>query len=324
MLRGLGDSPSGSEEAAYAAFDGEGTGSVKEVGMKKMDDGMEELKKDGKEMGLKDIGQDDDVKQETKIEVKKKAPPNKVTIRTDEGEPKDDDEYENYLLKSPTTQKIAKKGSTEMVMIGLMDQLAESVSESNVRLVELEAKTMKKAESNISNNQVAKVLGSLEKIAGRLEKLETAQGAHKSTVKDAKMNEPRNIKDNRDGNREEWYGAVAKGNDGPGIYRSWAVTSTMVLGHPNAVFQKFGSFEEAQEFVEDYQRVQAQMKIKYYAVFNEHDGTSGIYKNWEDASKYVNNISGAQIKRFKSMDEAEQYLMDRCETFEEKEEGNCN
>jgi hypothetical protein len=315
-LRGLGESPSGSEEAAYyAAFDGEGMGSPKKVGMKTRSAGVEEWQKEGKERGL-----EENVKQEAKGEVKKKVPP---TVHTDDGMLKDDDEYENYLMKSPTIQKIAKKGSTEMVMIGLMDRLAESVSESNVRLVELEAKTMEKAESNISDNQVAKVLGSLERIAGRLERLETAQGAYKSTAKDVRMNAPRSNKDTREGNREEWYG-VAKGKDGPGIYRSWAVTSTMVLGHPNAVFQKFGSFEEAQEFVEDYQKVQVQVNTKYYVVFNEQDETSGIYENSEKASKHVNNVSGARLKRFKSIDEAEQYLMDHRETYEKKEEEKRN
>ena len=49
-------------------------------------------------------------------------------------------------------------------------------------------------------------------------------------------------------------------------------------------------------------------KKQYYVVIKGR--TPGIYTNWEDCKAQVNGFKGAKYKRFKSIQEAQQYIAD--------------
>jgi hypothetical protein len=132
-LRELGSSPGGSAEAGY--------GDLLEKGSEGK---SEDIKKEGDGRGGKDVGRggkdvgkvkDEEVHGGRRKDMTEKSRPR--AIDTDflgvasEG-------HENHLLSSPTVQEIAKKGNTEMALIGLMDRLAGAVTESNTRIAGLE------------------------------------------------------------------------------------------------------------------------------------------------------------------------------------------
>jgi hypothetical protein len=105
-LRELGSSPGGSAEAGY--------GDLLEKGSKGK---SEDIKKEGDGRGGKDVGKvkDEEVHGRRRKDMTEKARPR--AIDTDflgvagEG-------HDNHLLSSPTVQEIAKKGNTEMALIG--------------------------------------------------------------------------------------------------------------------------------------------------------------------------------------------------------------
>ena len=49
---------------------------------------------------------------------------------------------------------------------------------------------------------------------------------------------------------EKPYYAVARGKEGPAIYRTWPQCKEQVIGFENARYKKFNTEKEAKEFVE--------------------------------------------------------------------------
>jgi hypothetical protein len=117
----------------------------------------------------------------------------------------------------------------------------------------------------------------------------------------------------------DWWYAVGKGKDGTsGVFPSWAEASNLVLGTSGAIVKKFRDYEKAVEFVMTFQTPEPKETIvipepptpglSWFAVAKGKHGICNIFQSWEEAWEFFLGIPGALVQKFKTREEALEFL----------------
>jgi hypothetical protein len=132
--------------------------------------------------------------------------------------------------------------------------------------------------------------------------------------------------------KTKYFYGIGHGLDGAhGIYTSWGEAAPLVVGVSKAIFQRFGTWEEAQDFVSATQALRRQqaeaqptgtaLSDVWYAVTNSKNGSYDIFPNWPAAQLHVVNISGASVRKFRTYGEAQGYVEGHASAWEQSTAG---
>jgi hypothetical protein len=127
----------------------------------------------------------------------------------------------------------------------------------------------------------------------------------------------------------KYYYGVGQGLGGAyGVYSSWGEVGPLVVGVSKAIFQRFGSWQEANDFVESTQalkkqRIDAQPSGMpdsdvWYSVTNSKTGYYEIFPSWPAAQIHVVNVSGASVRKFRTYGEAHDYVDSHAVAWKQK------
>jgi viroplasmin and RNaseH domain-containing protein len=203
----------------------------------------------------------------------------------------------DVFLKSPTLQKLDASGMTSnavepatMMMFGMMDEMKKTMERMNSELTALKL-TPSKERMVVSSYEVPDVQPFTMPIKKEI------PSASKSGA---------------------CYG-VGHGLDGVhGVFKSWGEVAPLVMGVSKAVYRRFNSYDEAQEFVDISQAVKASQQSElpdgvpssdiWYSVTNSKIGQFSVFPSWTAAQQHVTNVSGASVRKFGTYGEAQSYV----------------
>jgi hypothetical protein len=214
-------------------------------------------------------------------------------------------------------REIAKVRKTEAGMHGLMDRLASAVVATSERIKTFETGTTKNDhKEDKTSDQLASMTTMMSRMMERMEKLEVGDtGSHSMKPAPAVITPTKEI-------NKHWYG-VGHGRDGPKIYSDWGITALVVNGYSGTVYQRFGTLEAAQHFMDSYGGSEKEAApTTMYAVFNMNTGLKGIYYGWKEALDAFNGIRGAKAKKFGNLEDAQDWLSLQQECYDERRERN--
>jgi hypothetical protein len=203
----------------------------------------------------------------------------------------------DVFLKSPTLKKLDASGMASnavdpatMMIFGMMDEMKRTMMENmNSELSALNL-TPSKERVLVSPYEVSNV---------------------KPPTISVKKESP-------SASKSEAYYGVGHGLDGVhGVFRSWDEVASLVMGVSKAVYRRFNSYDEAQEFVDISQAVKAKQRSElpdgmpssdtWYAVTNSKIGQFAVFPSWTAAQQHVTNVSGASVRKFCTYGEAQSY-----------------
>jgi viroplasmin and RNaseH domain-containing protein len=103
----------------------------------------------------------------------------------------------------------------------------------------------------------------------------------------------------------EWY-AVAKGKDGAcGVFDNYEEAKGLVYRVSGAVWKKFKFYEDAWKYLQDHMNDGAEEDTGwFYGVANGKEGFNGVLIDYPTAKKLVDKISGATWKKFRTQEDA--------------------
>jgi hypothetical protein len=200
----------------------------------------------------------------------------------------------DVFLKSPTLKKLDASGMASnavepatMMMFGMMDEMRKTMERMNSELTALKL-TPSKERTVVNPYEVPEVKPITIPI--------------KKEIPSAS-------------NSGAYYG-VGSGLDGVhGVFRSWGEVAPLVMGVSKAVYRRFHSYDEAQEFVDIEQAVQTQQRSElpdgvpssdiWYSVTNSKIGQFSVFPNWAAAQRHVTNVSRASVRKFCTYSEAQ-------------------
>ncbi|KAH3667005.1 hypothetical protein WICMUC_005352 [Wickerhamomyces mucosus] len=132
----------------------------------------------------------------------------------------------------------------------------------------------------------------------------------KSSTSNSDAIKPTPIMKKKDTNNT--FYAVAKGKQ-IGIFTNWDDCKKNVNGFPGAIYKRFNSGHEAQQFMkskisefkspDDSIATKASRNASFYGV-NFKDGKSKIFDNWKDCQKATSGVQGTTFKSFDSYEKA--------------------
>jgi hypothetical protein len=170
---------------------------------------------------------------------------------------------------------------------------------------------------------------SMAKLTTQVEGLASAP---KPTMEEPKPKKPKvakaPVEDYSEPKPKHYYG-VGHGLEGAfGVYTSWGEAAPLVVGVSKAIFQRFGTWQEANEFVTATQalrkeRIDSQPtgtpdSDVWYSVTNSKTGYYEIFPSWPAAQLHVVNVSGASVKKFRTYCEAQDYVNRHASAWELK------
>jgi hypothetical protein len=212
--------------------------------------------------------------------------------------------HEPGWVQSPTLKKLQATGlkadsmdPATVMMMAMVDQLTTSMAKLATQVEDMAAAPKTKK----------------EKPAPLLPKVEPA------AAQPAAKPEP----------KPKYYYGVGQGLSGAyGVYSSWGEVGPLVVGVSKAIFQRFGTWNEANDFVEATQALKRQRMESqpadlpdsdvWYAVTNGKTGYYGIFPSWPAAQIHVVNISGASVRKFQAYGEAQNYVSSHADAWEQK------
>jgi hypothetical protein len=189
-----------------------------------------------------------------------------------------------------------EKGSGEMEsMMELMAGVRDSLKEVTGGMQALQkGQLTSQASSTREPKRVEKTAGSLRFLEG--------------TIKMGNEQSPGNLlKDGRTSG--DWY-AVVKGKDGAsGVFESYEEAKGLVYRVSGAIWKKFKFYEDAWVYVQDHMEDSGDEDVGwYYGVANGRDMFNGVLIDYSTAKKLVDRISGATWKKFRSHEEAFEFV----------------
>jgi hypothetical protein len=115
--------------------------------------------------------------------------------------------------------------------------------------------------------------------------------------------------------KAKYFYSIGYGLEGAcGVYTSWGDAAPLVVGVSKAIFQRFSTWQEAQDFVSATQALRRQqaeaqptgtvLSDVWYAVTNSKTGSYDIFPHWPAAQLHVVNISGVSVRKFCTYGEA--------------------
>jgi hypothetical protein len=109
----------------------------------------------------------------------------------------------------------------------------------------------------------------------------------------------------------EWY-AVAKGKDGAcGVFDNYEEAKGLVYRVSGAIWKKFKFYEDAWKYLQDHMNDGAEEETGwFYGVANGKDNFNGVLIDYPTAKKLVDKVSGANWKKFRSHDEAFDFVQE--------------
>jgi hypothetical protein len=203
----------------------------------------------------------------------------------------------DVFLKSPTLKKLDASGMASnavepatMMMFGMMDEMKRTMEKMNSELSALKV-TPSKEPMLVSPYAMPDVKPPIIPVKKEI------SSASKSGA---------------------YYG-VGHGLDGVhGVFRSWGDVAPLVMGVSKAVYKRFNSSDEAQEFVDISQAVKAKQRSElpdgmpssdiWYAVTNSNIGQFAVFPSWTAAQQHVTNVSGASVRKFCTYGEDQSYV----------------
>jgi viroplasmin and RNaseH domain-containing protein len=207
------------------------------------------------------------------------------------------------LSQSPTLKKLQATGlkaesmdPATVMMMAMMDQMTTSMAELATKVATI-----------ATNNSTPPVI--------------TPPPA-------LKVEEPEPLRATVESKAKYFYG-VGHGRDGTsGVFTSWGEAAPLVVGVSKAIFQRFGTWQEAHEFVAATQALRRQqadaqpsgtpVSDVWYAVTNSKTGHHELFPNWPAAQIHVVNVSGASVRKFRTYGEAQGYVEGHTAAWEHK------
>jgi hypothetical protein len=109
----------------------------------------------------------------------------------------------------------------------------------------------------------------------------------------------------------EWY-AVVKGKDGAcGVFDNYDEAKVLVYRVSGAIWKKFRFYEDAWKYLQDHLHDGNDEETGwFYGVGNGKDGFNGVLIDYPTAKKLVDKVSGATWKKFRTHDEAFNFVQD--------------
>jgi hypothetical protein len=143
-----------------------------------------------------------------------------------------------------------------------------------------------------------------------------------------KIDESEPTKEAKETKSKYFYG-VGHGRDGVfGVFSLWGEVGPLVVGVSKAIFQRFGTCQEADDFVEatqalKQQRLAAQpsgtpVSDVWYVVTNSKTGYYDLFLSWSAAQIHVVNVSGASVRKYRTYGEAQGYTDGHVAAWEDR------
>jgi hypothetical protein len=130
-----------------------------------------------------------------------------------------------------------------------------------------------------------------------------------------KEKEPDGMARTVSGSKRYWYGVI-NGKDGSKVYGDWGSAGAMTTGKSGASSKKFGSIEEAEEFVDNYLRAGvleqavAAVPTGYHCFYHGSTGRHLMVRNWIDGGD-MRYQAGVESGFFREHESALEWLDDK-------------
>ena len=222
------------------------------------------------------------------------------------------------LLKPHPDQKMERATSQEVVSLKGRNPVGDGKEKNS-------------GEMESMMELMAGVRDSLKAVAGGMEALQKGQsGPHVTIAKETRRiakpagslrflegkikmgNEQSPASLLRDGRASgEWY-AVVKGKDGAsGVFDSYEEAKNLVYRVSGAIWKKFKHYEDAWMYVQEHMEDSGDEDVGwYYGVANGRDMFNGVLIDYSTAKKLVERVSGATWKKFRSHEEAFEFVQE--------------
>jgi hypothetical protein len=112
------------------------------------------------------------------------------------------------------------------------------------------------------------------------------------------------------------------------VFTSWGEVGPLIVGVSKAIFQRFDSWQEANEFVSSTQALKKQRtdglpsgtpdSDVWYAVTNRKTGHYEMFLSWPAAQIHLVNVNGASVRKFRTYREAQEYTNGHAAAWQQK------
>jgi viroplasmin and RNaseH domain-containing protein len=206
--------------------------------------------------------------------------------------------------------------------------LGKSPSFKTLKATGLKTESMDPA-TVLMMSMVDQLTASMAQLASKVEDIASKPKAIPFVQKPMKPKEvaPEAAKTAHEAKSKYFYG-VGHGIDGVfGVFTSWGEVGPLVVGVSKAIFQRFGTRQEAQDFVDATQALRQQQAANqpsgvpvsdiWYAVTNRKTGRYDIFLSWPAAQLHVVIVSGASVRKFRTYSDAHVYLEGHAAAWEQ-------